>query len=215
MKHLLTTLVTSASLSFGALLIGVMPANAATFTLEADGVLCEGPGNLLPRPQCDGVETFQDGPTTGNGELIHLDLEIGEHGTIFGGVRGRDDLEFSDRFQLVGSGMYKLTLEAIGFRFEPEGDGPAGTEMFDATWFLDDVDSGTIGNLDGLPTMLMAVVEFDGILQFDLTAAGGNAADNSIMEYSLKIEAIPLPAAAWMLLAGVGGLAAMKRRKKA
>jgi len=30
-----------------------------------------------------------------------------------------------------------------------------------------------------------------------------------------KVEPIPLPAAGWMLLAGVGGLAAMKRRRKA
>ena len=33
--------------------------------------------------------------------------------------------------------------------------------------------------------------------------------------YDIGISAVPLPAAGWLLLAGVGGLAAMKRRKKA
>ncbi|MBT8460480.1 MAG: VPLPA-CTERM sorting domain-containing protein, partial [Boseongicola sp.] len=31
--------------------------------------------------------------------------------------------------------------------------------------------------------------------------------------YDIGISAVPLPAAGWLLLAGVGGLAAMKRRK--
>ena len=40
-----------------------------------------------------------------------------------------------------------------------------------------------------------------------------NAVDNSF-SYDVKIEPIPLPAAGWLLLGGLGGLAAMKRRKK-
>lgn len=37
----------------------------------------------------------------------------------------------------------------------------------------------------------------------------------STLVVSAKVDVVPLPAAGWLLLAGVGGLAAMKRRKKA
>ncbi|MEE4189628.1 MAG: VPLPA-CTERM sorting domain-containing protein [Roseobacter sp.] len=59
---------------------------------------------------------------------------------------------------------------------------------------------------------------------FDYRAVGGgldgnewtNAEDSySYLEIYAQVEVVPLPAAGWMLLAGVGGLAAMRRRKRA
>ncbi|MEM8579922.1 MAG: VPLPA-CTERM sorting domain-containing protein, partial [Pseudomonadota bacterium] len=39
--------------------------------------------------------------------------------------------------------------------------------------------------------------------------------ENNEATLTAKLEAVPLPAAGWLLVAGLGGLAAMKRRKKA
>ncbi|WP_300029484.1 VPLPA-CTERM sorting domain-containing protein [uncultured Roseobacter sp.] len=41
-----------------------------------------------------------------------------------------------------------------------------------------------------------------------------NEGRSSTLVISAQIEAVPLPAAGWLLIAGVGGLAAMKRRSK-
>lgn len=41
------------------------------------------------------------------------------------------------------------------------------------------------------------------------------SAVNNSFSYDVRIDPIPLPAAGWLLLGGLGGLAAMKRRKKA
>jgi hypothetical protein len=56
-------------------------------------------------------------------------------------------------------------------------------------------------------------VEFDGSapLVFEGTATLGN----SVTAEGNPLAPIPLPAAGWMLLAGIGGLAAMARRRKA
>jgi hypothetical protein len=51
-------------------------------------------------------------------------------------------------------------------------------------------------------------------LKFD-TAVFSNNSANAFEYGNLSVEPIPLPAAGWMLLAGVGGMAAMRRRKKA
>lgn len=61
----------------------------------------------------------------------------------------------------------------------------------------------------------------EGIFQFEPDFIGttfGIGAVGSLDNFRvarLKLTAVPLPAAGWMLLAGVGGLAAMKRRRKA
>lgn len=53
------------------------------------------------------------------------------------------------------------------------------------------------------------------LIQF--RAAGKGTADDgtfNVTAAGLKVSAVPLPAAGWMLIAGMGGLAAMKRRAK-
>ena len=57
------------------------------------------------------------------------------------------------------------------------------------------------------------VVDFGGreITAFGIGARGSN---DSFRISRVEISAVPLPAAGWMLLAGVGGIAAMRRRSK-
>ena len=50
------------------------------------------------------------------------------------------------------------------------------------------------------------------VLKIDGSQASTN---NPGATYDIGITAVPLPAAGWMLIAGLGGLAAMRRRKKA
>lgn len=40
-----------------------------------------------------------------------------------------------------------------------------------------------------------------------------NLSGNGAVNYAFTVSAVPLPAAGWMLLAGLGGIAAMRRRK--
>ncbi|MEM8581636.1 MAG: VPLPA-CTERM sorting domain-containing protein, partial [Pseudomonadota bacterium] len=52
-------------------------------------------------------------------------------------------------------------------------------------------------------------------IAYDDKAGTGAGLDDNHDDYVWKVEVVPLPAAGWLLLAGMGGLAAMKRRKKA
>ena len=52
----------------------------------------------------------------------------------------------------------------------------------------------------------------DGSVDGNVWSTQENASSSLIV--SANISAVPLPAAGWLLIAGVGGLAAMKRRRK-
>jgi hypothetical protein len=50
---------------------------------------------------------------------------------------------------------------------------------------------------------------------FQVDGSGSNASGSGVGLYDIRISAVPLPAAGWLLLAGVGGLVAVRRRKNA
>jgi hypothetical protein len=49
---------------------------------------------------------------------------------------------------------------------------------------------------------------------FQIDGSGPNASGSGVGLYDVRVSAVPLPAAGWLLIAGVGGLAAMRRTKK-
>lgn len=85
----------------------------------------------------------------------------------------------------------RLTWAGDTRTFGPGVDGPLATVAL----------GGVVSNF--LTVTAYGLIGQDGLGNDSFTAA------------SLKVAPVPLPAAGWMLLAGLGGMVAMKRRKKA
>lgn len=113
---------------------------------------------------------------------------------------GWDDfliLSFSQKVQVTSA-----TFGAFGFND-------------DYRLFYDLNGNGSLGNGD----FLTFTKDDNPLTNFPVVVGDliGFAATGSNDEWKLKkisVAAVPLPAAGWMLLAGIGGLAAMRRRKK-
>lgn len=92
---------------------------------------------------------------------------------------------------------------AIGLTAADAALGAVGAELFSYGWSADDTDQdGYIdGTTDLAPTYIFAFAGVGGTVVVPPPGGGG--------------AAVPLPAAGWLLIAGMGGLAAASRRKKA
>lgn len=126
-----------------------------------------------------------------------------------------------DNFQATADFMVSYTQPGAG----------GGSEM--VTFDITNTDNPEGDEI--IPTLAVGPLDFGGVpldlgmgltvVSYILTHSGNGAfADGlwtnpekgtSVLTITAKIDVVPLPAAGWMLLAGVGGLAAYKRRRKA
>jgi hypothetical protein len=172
---------------------------------------------LLPdEGNCVDENTFGDGGEN-SGPDVNLTFSGASSAMIFGGVRGLNNNLYSDVFTIKGNRLYQVTLSSIQFT-DPGGIEltPPAVAPFDATWSLGGTTVGTISNLvDPQVLSLSGVFDLSALTVFDLDASGGGATDGNIMEYKVTVSAVPLPAGAVLLLSGLGGVALLRRRRKA
>lgn len=127
---------------------------------------------------------------------------------------GFDTVTWTASAEVLESGTYEFDWNYSGFH-----------AFFNVTAFLNTtnpfsnlVDEGP----ENCCTSPSAGFDFSGNTSFAVTAGdtigftfgGSNFDSNNQLNGTLIIEAVPLPATGLMLLAGVGGMVAMRRRKK-
>jgi hypothetical protein len=139
-----------------------------------------------------------------------------------------------------GSRLVDVDPNGLGADAGGDGDlvdGSNGNDVlvftFDRDVTIDSISFGDVGSNDDFAfgtvtgTAFTRIVNFQDVassvststfggdvvgLAFGIGAIGSN---DEFTVSGLTVSEVPLPAAGWMLLAGMGGLAAMKRRKKA
>ncbi|MEM8580967.1 MAG: VPLPA-CTERM sorting domain-containing protein [Pseudomonadota bacterium] len=167
-------------------------ANAATT------VVCEG-GGPGTNPEAGGFTcdaTFNDfGPNPASNVF-----DITGHTLVFGGITQLNDSLYQDAWTFNFDGLYNVEFSWVS---TPDPNSFQGTFS---------VDGDTTGFGPGDST-LTYFNQGPGAVSFVIDAAGlGEARQNAY--WKVEVSAVPLPAAGWLLLAGVGGLAAMKRKKR-
>jgi len=183
-------------------LAAAMPATGATVQTVADGgVVCDSFNNLsaATKANCSSNANFDFGQSAGAGDALTFEGS----GTLFGFVRDRSGT--SNRY----ADAVTITLEkAATLTFSIFNTDPIfkGTLEFTGQVFANpvfDVNNTTVAfSVDA------------GTYVFDFDATKPNETQDNTTEYALSVSAVPLPASSLLLLAGVGGIAAMRRRKK-
>lgn len=187
-----TKTLLAATLTFGATLTG---AHAATVA-NVSGNVCE--GGVAPAAGAPCPADFDLGDF--NSDVTNPTLELVGDTHIWGGVAHRSETTFFDNWTIdFGSAVYAGT-----FNYQ------ATSEDFDAVLTVGGTDfdfstppaSGSVnlGNLTGVVEFVLNPIAGD----FDFTP-------NEVATWDLELSQVPLPASALLLIAGLGGLGAMRR----
>lgn len=99
----------------------------------------------------------------------------------------------------------------VGLRFDDGENGGAGRQIELPLTFAVNDQSGTLG----LGDVERVGLRFQSVGTLGVDGLGGGSEKLVSAPLGDSGTVIPLPAAGWLLLAGIGGLAAMARRKKA
>lgn len=169
---------------------------------SASTVVCEGggPGIGPIAVACD-VEAGDFGPNPEN----HA-FDIAGHTQVFGSIRDQEGRngKFQDAWKFTYDKAYNVTFSWENVRFEDVND-----KNFRGTLFLNGDDVQDVSQSGSITFWNRT-----GMDSFVLDAATPDALKEENLRWTVEVSAVPLPAAGWLLLAGVGGLAAMKRKKR-
>ena len=101
-----------------------------------------------------------------------------------------------------------------GFVSQGNAEKSATFKLLDADNGFSVVDMATFTtDITGGASLLFSAGAGNYVLQVD--GSGAHAPGNGVGLYDIRISAVPLPASAFLLIAGLAGMGAMARRKKA
>lgn len=177
---------------------GGTAASAATFN-NVSGLVCEGGVSPAGSSGCPGGLNIGDF----NSNVADPTLNVVGDTHIYGGVAHRLQNQYQDNWTMnFGSMSYAGTFnwQAVSANFD--GSLTVNGTVYD---FTTPPASGSFG-----------IGTLTGVVTFVLDATDGVFPNNpdEVATWDLELSKVPLPAAGWMLFAGLGGLAALRRRKK-
>jgi hypothetical protein len=191
-------------------------ASGATITFEIGGTLTEvyGPSGLMVGDPFIGTfsyflgQTGTNVPIIGSGELTRYVFDSysltvqGQTISATGGDIGIYNIPGFDHFKLndTSAGTVAGTINGI----------PA-SQLFLALTSL----SGNVFTNTALPTTLN-LADFPDLRRIDIAFSDGSNANGSAIGEITKVSVVPVPAAMWLFISGVGGLALFRvsRKKK-
>lgn len=129
-----------------------------------------------------------------------------------------DGTEISMSGNKTGTWTYAKAVDDPSIRYWAA----KGSNSFNLFWTVSDVDTGVGGACAGADKFtlacLSAALKVTSGSWFTPTNNGGNQADLSHITFYDSVDptvVVPVPAAGLLLLSGIGGLAALRRRRKA
>ncbi|MFC3169437.1 VPLPA-CTERM sorting domain-containing protein [Paracoccus fontiphilus] len=162
----------------------------------------------------DKVVAFEGGPQTGSRSIKENALGSPDGKFYSLGLGGSLTLGFKDApFHTADVSVFEITFGGgLGSGHREAADIYAVDSKSNTQWFL-----GTLDNVSGNNTVRGSAGSFDQIRLVDVSKSffEGTRSDDGFDVDSVAIAPVPVPAAGMLLLAGLGGFAALRRRKTA
>lgn len=142
--------------------------------------------------------------------FTYIGYEAGNENSVF---RDKNGAEIFNTATTNTGATYQFIIDAspktlVPFRFATDGALTDGCEFFQNG-------NGLGRNANRNCSLAFSSIFGDDNHVYALFGDGAGDSDLDDIVMKISVETVPLPAAGWLLIAGMGGLAAMKRRKKA